>query len=225
MADLTERIMQIRNSQLPEIRKKELERRLIREGPILDIDRVLREALASPDTPIKSVYPEKEPQAEEVRGEQELEDNTPSETMSAIVELNALERKRVIGSVVRDTWITRIKRDGVTPEVLAQLKSFRRREQEMIHKEWEQREAERRQKVITLHPEPRHAQPAPDAEIRCPKCGSNQITAQKKGYGLGNAAIGGVLLGPVGLLGGFVGSKKILITCLRCGHSWTPGGK
>ena len=105
MADLTERIMQIRNSELPEIRKKELERRLIREGPILDIDRVLREALASPVVPIKCVYPEKEPQPEGVQGEQEPEDNTPSEIMVAIVELNALERKRVIGCVVRDTWM------------------------------------------------------------------------------------------------------------------------
>lgn len=63
--------MKIRNSELPEIRKKELERRLIREGPILDLDRVLREAIASPDVPIKSVYPEKEPQAEETQKERQ----------------------------------------------------------------------------------------------------------------------------------------------------------
>ena len=39
-------------------------------------------------------------------------------------------------------------------------------------------------------------------EIRCPKCGSTQITAGNKGFGLGKAAEGGLLLGPVGLLGG-----------------------
>lgn len=60
-------------------------------------------------------------------------------------------------------------------------------------------------------------------EIKCPKCGSTQITAQNKGFGLGKAAIGGLALGPVGLLGGLVGSKKINIVCLNCGHKWQPG--
>lgn len=58
-------------------------------------------------------------------------------------------------------------------------------------------------------------------EIRCPKCGSTQLTANKKGFGLGKALIGGVIFGGVGLLGGFLGSNKIKITCLNCGHSWT----
>ena len=31
-------------------------------------------------------------------------------------------------------------------------------------------------------------------EIKCPKCGSTQITAQNKGFGLGKAAIGGLAL-------------------------------
>lgn len=60
-------------------------------------------------------------------------------------------------------------------------------------------------------------------EIRCPKCNSNQISAQNKGYGLGKAAVGAVVLGPVGLLGGLVGSKKTVIVCLKCGHRWSPG--
>lgn len=57
--------------------------------------------------------------------------------------------------------------------------------------------------------------------IRCPKCGSTQLTANKKGFGLVKALIGGAIFGSVGLLGGFLGSKKIKITCLHCGHSWT----
>lgn len=57
-----------------------------------------------------------------------------------------------------------------------------------------------------------------DNEVCCPNCGSNQIYADKKGFGLGKAAAGGLLLGPVGLLGGMLGSKKIVITCLKCGH-------
>ena len=45
-------------------------------------------------------------------------------------------------------------------------------------------------------------------EIKCPKCGSNQITAGNKGFGLGKAAAGGLLLGPAGLLGGLVEVKS-----------------
>jgi len=56
--------------------------------------------------------------------------------------------------------------------------------------------------------------------MRCPKCGSTEIAVGNKGFGLGKAAAGGVLLGPVGLLGGFVGSKKIVISCLLCGYKW-----
>lgn len=61
-----------------------------------------------------------------------------------------------------------------------------------------------------------------DELVRCPRCNSSQITASQKGFGLGKAAAGGLLLGPVGLLGGFFGSRKIVITCLKCGHQWKP---
>ncbi|MEK6558888.1 MAG: hypothetical protein AABZ43_01980 [Planctomycetota bacterium] len=64
-------------------------------------------------------------------------------------------------------------------------------------------------------------------EIKCPKCRSTQITVNKKGFGLVKAATGGILLGPllgpVGLLGGLIGSNKIVITCLKCGHTWKAG--
>lgn len=63
----------------------------------------------------------------------------------------------------------------------------------------------------------------PGAEVSCPKCRSTQVTAQKRGFGLGRAAVGGVLLGPVGLLGGALGSRNIDITCLKCGHRFGPG--
>ncbi len=61
--------------------------------------------------------------------------------------------------------------------------------------------------------------------IKCPKCQSTQITPKKKGFSLGKAAAGGVLLGPVGLLGGVFGSNKIDIVCMNCGHSWSPTAK
>lgn len=64
-----------------------------------------------------------------------------------------------------------------------------------------------------------------EQQIKCPKCNSANISANKKGFGVGKAAAGAVLLGPVGLLGGFMGSDKVIITCLNCGHSWEPGKK
>lgn len=62
-----------------------------------------------------------------------------------------------------------------------------------------------------------------DSPIQCPKCGSTQVTAQKKGFSTGKALVGGVALGVVGLAAGAIGSGKVMVTCLRCGHSWAPG--
>ena len=58
--------------------------------------------------------------------------------------------------------------------------------------------------------------------IHCPKCRSTQVTAQKQGFGLGKAAVGAVLTGGIGLLGGFIRSRKIYLTCLKCGHRFKP---
>lgn len=60
-------------------------------------------------------------------------------------------------------------------------------------------------------------------EIKCPKCGSTQITPHKQGFSLGAGAAGGFLLGPVGLLAGLIGGNKIKVTCLKCGHTWEAG--
>jgi|GEM_PF-981198 len=60
-------------------------------------------------------------------------------------------------------------------------------------------------------------------EIGCPKCGSTQITAIKKGFSGGKAVAGAILTGGIGLIGGFHGSGKVVITCLACGNKFKPG--
>lgn len=60
-------------------------------------------------------------------------------------------------------------------------------------------------------------------KIACPKCGSDQITANKKGYSVGKAAAGVILTGGIGLIAGAHGSGKVKITCLACGETWKPG--
>ena len=75
------------------------------------------------------------------------------------------------------------------------------------------------------HPE-RGSKPKTQAgPIKCPQCGSAQITGTKKGYSGGKAVGGALILGPFGLLAGLHGSKKIMITCLNCGHQWEAGKK
>ncbi len=61
-----------------------------------------------------------------------------------------------------------------------------------------------------------------DASIRCPRCRSIQLTANPKGFSTGKAAVGVLLAGPIGLLGGFIGCGKVKITCLKCGYEWWP---
>lgn len=50
----------------------------------------------------------------------------------------------------------------------------------------------------------------PNNDIYCPKCKSHQYQAAPRGYSL---------------LWGFIGSGKIMITCLNCGHRWKPGSQ
>lgn len=51
------------------------------------------------------------------------------------------------------------------------------------------------------------------APNKCPMCGEivkwKKVDTQNKGFSVGKAAVGRVLLGPVGLIGGAFGKKKI----------------
>ena len=60
-------------------------------------------------------------------------------------------------------------------------------------------------------------------QIKCPKCQSTQITADKKGFSGKKAVAGAVLTGGIGLLAGTIGSNKMKLTCLKCGHTFSPG--
>lgn len=44
--------------------------------------------------------------------------------------------------------------------------------------------------------------------VKCTKCGSTQVHAEKRGWKLTT---------------GFIGSGKIFITCLKCGNKFRPG--
>lgn len=61
--------------------------------------------------------------------------------------------------------------------------------------------------------------------IKCQKCGSTQITTNKKGFSGTKAAAGVIIAGGIGLAAGDIGSNKIIITCLKCGHQFAPGSQ
>lgn len=62
-------------------------------------------------------------------------------------------------------------------------------------------------------------------QIHCPNCNSTQLTAHKKGFSGKKAVVGGLLTGGLGLMAGTIGSNKIIITCLACGHEFRPGSQ
>ena len=63
---------------------------------------------------------------------------------------------------------------------------------------------------------------APGLHIICPACHSMNISSGEKGFSLGKAAAGALLLGPAGLLGGMLGRKDVELVCQSCGHKWKP---
>lgn len=62
-------------------------------------------------------------------------------------------------------------------------------------------------------------------QVYCPKCLSTSISANQKGFGFVRGAIGASIGLDVGLIAGSIGSKKVICTCLKCGHQWAAGKK
>lgn len=58
--------------------------------------------------------------------------------------------------------------------------------------------------------------------VVCPKCKSEQLTTNKKGYSAAKGVAGAVLTGGIGLLAGLHGSSDIEVSCINCGHTWNP---
>lgn len=73
-----------------------------------------------------------------------------------------------------------------------------------------------------LYQQAQNAPPEPPAEprISCPRCGSTQLHADKRGFSAGKAVTGALLVGPTGLVAGAIGQNKLVVTCLSCGHRW-----
>ena len=95
-----------------------------------------------------------------------------------------------------------------------------------------QRKKELFEKIMASNPEVSQSPqripsyiPVKEKSVCCPKCGSTQLTTNKKGYSLGKAIAGGVItLTPiVGIATGLIGKNKIIITCLNCGKQFKPG--
>lgn len=61
------------------------------------------------------------------------------------------------------------------------------------------------------------------APKKCPMCGETaqwkKVDSSNKGFSVGKAAAGAVLLGPVGLVGGALGKKMSSYYCGKCGFS------
>jgi tellurium resistance protein TerD len=76
--------------------------------------------------------------------------------------------------------------------------------------------ASRRKVSSKVAPNPQH----PAGPATCPSCGSPSIVAAKEGFDAGSGCCGAILLGPLGLLCGALGSNVMNMHCLNCGHKW-----
>ena len=62
-----------------------------------------------------------------------------------------------------------------------------------------------------------------DERIKCPECGSTEISIHKEGFDAKSACCGALLVGPLGILCGAKEANKLNRHCLNCGHKWQIG--
>ena len=60
------------------------------------------------------------------------------------------------------------------------------------------------------------------APVFCPVCraiGFKNVGQENSGFSVGKAALGAVLVGPIGVVGGALGKKQSRYVCTKCGYS------
>ena len=61
------------------------------------------------------------------------------------------------------------------------------------------------------------------APRQCPMCGETlkwiRVDTENKGFSVGKAAVGAIIFGPVGLVGGALGKRRSAYCCGKCGFS------
>lgn len=66
--------------------------------------------------------------------------------------------------------------------------------------------------------------PGGETPVRCPVCGSTQVSALRRGYDPGCGCLGLLLFSWIGLLLGFLNADRVDLVCRNCGNTWAPGG-
>lgn len=76
------------------------------------------------------------------------------------------------------------------------------------------RDRERREAMRSIS-----VQQTDERSLSCPVCGSQMayVGTSNKGFSVGKAAAGAVLVGPIGLVGGALGKKRAMYYCQSCG--------
>lgn len=57
-------------------------------------------------------------------------------------------------------------------------------------------------------------------KIHCPKCGGTNCSSHRKGFNWGLGCLGFLFLNILGLLLGWIGSRKRVCYCHDCGKNW-----
>lgn len=72
---------------------------------------------------------------------------------------------------------------------------------------------------------PHCGQSYPAIVFYCSKCKGQNVEIAKRGFSFGQAVVGGLLTGGVGLLAGALGNQNLVSRCLDCGFKGPPAGQ